>query len=158
MFWIADVARDQFAAAAFFFHLPLRFLCVLVFVEISDGHICAFFGKSDCDRPANAGIASGDDGHFVLEFSAAALRGRFGLRARFHFVFASRLFAAAPASAATVSFSHAVASALLVFERNVCGTIAQDGAASILLAFFCKVSAPARRRRHVAIPSGDSGT
>ena len=59
------------AAAAFLLDGLLGLLGVLVLVEISDGDVGAFAREQNGDRPADAGIAAGDQRHLVLKLLRA---------------------------------------------------------------------------------------
>ena len=66
---VADVARQQQAFPAFLFDLALRFLRVLVFVEVTDGNVRAFFCEENCDGAANAAVPAGDQGDLAFQFA-----------------------------------------------------------------------------------------
>ena len=64
-FGVGDVAGEQDAAAAFLLDGLLGLLRVLVLVEIGERDVGAFACEEHRDRPADAGIAAGDERHLV---------------------------------------------------------------------------------------------
>ena len=68
---IADIAREQDRLTTFRFDQPSGFLRVLVFLQIEDRDQRALARHRDGDRPADAGIAAGDDRLLSREPAAA---------------------------------------------------------------------------------------
>ncbi len=73
---LADVAGDGEAAPPLVLDRPLGHRRVLVLVEIEDGDIGALAGEQHRHRPADAGIAAGDDRHRILQLARALVVGR----------------------------------------------------------------------------------
>jgi hypothetical protein len=42
---------------------------IAVFAQINDGDICALAGEQQCDRPADTGIAAGDQRNLAVQFA-----------------------------------------------------------------------------------------
>ena len=89
----ADIAGDQQAFSAGSLHQPGRFAGVAVLVQISDGDIRSFAGKSHGDRPPDAAVPAGDDRHASGQLPAAAIIVANRLRGGSHFALEARLAA-----------------------------------------------------------------
>ena len=74
----ADVSCDQHRLASGLLNQALRFLRVLVFIQIGDQHVRTLAREGDGDRPADAAIAAGDDGFQSFEL-ARSLVGLFAV-------------------------------------------------------------------------------
>jgi hypothetical protein len=92
-FFVADVARQKEALAAFLFDLALGFFGVFVFVKVADGNVRAFFGEEYRDGAANAAVATGDESDFAAKFSRSTILAALSERTRPHFGFATGLTA-----------------------------------------------------------------
>ena len=66
----------QDAAAAFCLDGRLRRLGILIFGEIGDGDVRALSREQHGDRPADAGIAAGDQRNLAVELLRAQIEGR----------------------------------------------------------------------------------
>src|SRR5437763_63252 len=66
------------------FEEPRGLARIAVFGEVDDGHIGAFAGEEDSHAAADATIPAGDERHFALEFSTAAIIAAGDARARRH--------------------------------------------------------------------------
>src|SRR5436190_4860279 len=89
--FLADVACNQHAFAAVFFHQAFCFVRILFFFEIDHCNICAFFRESYGNGPAYPAVAAGDDRYLIPQFFTGAIRFILSLRAGPHFIFPARL-------------------------------------------------------------------
>src|SRR5437762_6840283 len=89
--FLADVACNQQAFAAVFFHQAFCFVRVLFFFEIDHCNICAFFRESYGNGPAYPAVAAGDDRYLIPQFFTGAMRFILSLRSGPHFMFPARL-------------------------------------------------------------------
>jgi hypothetical protein len=90
-FFVANVAGQEKALAPFLFDLPLRFLRIFVFVQVTDGNVSAFFGEENCDGATNAAITARDESHLAAELSCPTIFAALSERTRSHPGFATRL-------------------------------------------------------------------
>src|SRR5207248_9358204 len=89
--FLADVACNQQAFAAVFFHQAFCFVRILFFFEIDHCNICAFFRESYGDGAAYSAVAAGDDRCLIPQFFTGAIRFILSLRSGPHFMFPARL-------------------------------------------------------------------
>src|SRR4030095_7045193 len=81
---------NQQALTPALFHEALGLIGVLLFFEINNHHVRAFFRERNRDRATDAALAAGYERHFIFQFSAAALLLATSFRPGLHFMFSAR--------------------------------------------------------------------
>jgi len=64
---VGDVTRHQHGSAARFLYPAHALACIFLFRKIGDKDIGSLARERNGDGPANAAVASGDDGHLAGE-------------------------------------------------------------------------------------------
>jgi hypothetical protein len=89
---IADVARQEQTTPTGGLDEVLRFLGILVLIQVHDRNIGTFLGKHHRDRAPNPAVATRDDGHLVAQLTGWLVISSLRLGPRRHQVLPAGLF------------------------------------------------------------------